>query len=76
MQKHCRNLSFVLFCLFMLPVANAQNDVPIHPVDGEYITKWLVIGPFFKDDLDTDFLADMGGEANVYPKEGDIVVNI
>jgi len=37
MQKHGRNLSFVLFCLFMLPVAHAQDDVPIHPVDGEYI---------------------------------------
>ena len=34
MQKHGRNLSFVLLCLFMLPIAQAQNDVPIHPVDG------------------------------------------
>ncbi len=37
MQKDGRNLSFVLFCLFMLPVAHAQGDVPIHPGDGEYI---------------------------------------
>ncbi len=74
MQKHGRNLSFVLFCLFMLPVAQAQNDVPIHPVDGQYITEWLVLGPFFPDDLEKDFLVDAGGEANIEPKEGDTVV--
>ena len=44
-----------------------------HIVDEAYITDWLVLGPFFPDDLDTDFLADMGGEANIEPKEGDIV---
>ena len=74
MQKLGRNLSFVLFYLFMLPVAHAQNDVPIHPVDGEYIKEWLLLGPFFPDDLDKDFLVDAGGEANIEPKEGDTVV--
>ncbi|MCH8981649.1 hypothetical protein IH922_06495, partial [candidate division KSB1 bacterium] len=74
MQKHGRNLSFVLFCLFMLQVAHAQNNVPIHPVDGEYIKEWLVLGPFFPDDLEKDFLVDGGGEANIEPKEGDTVV--
>jgi len=43
------------------------------PLSDEYIREWLVLGPFFPDDLDTDFLADMGGEANIEPKEGDIV---
>ncbi|MCH7755955.1 7TM-DISM domain-containing protein, partial [candidate division KSB1 bacterium] len=75
MQKHGRNLSFVLFCLFMLPVAQAQNDVPIHPVDGEYIKEWLLLGPFFPDDLDKDFLVGAGGEANVHPVEGDAVIS-
>jgi serine phosphatase RsbU (regulator of sigma subunit) len=74
MQKLERNLSFVLFYLFMLPVAHAQNEVPVHPVDGEYITEWLVLGPFFPDDLEKDFLVDVGGEANIEPKEGDNVV--
>lgn len=73
MQKHRHNLSFVLFCLFMLPIAHAQNDVPIHPVDGEYIKEWLVLGPFFRDDLEKDFLVDVGGEANIEPNEGDTV---
>ena len=76
MQKHGRNLSFVLFCLFILPVAHAQNDVPIHPVDGEYIKEWLVLGPFFWDDLEKDFLVDVGGEPNIQPKEGDTVVTV
>ena len=58
----------------MLPVAHAQNDVPIHPVDGQYITEWLVLGPFFPDDLEKDFLVDVGGEAHIEPKEGDTVV--
>ena len=74
MQKRGRNLSFLLFCLFIQPIAHAQNEVPIHPVDGEYIKEWLVLGPFFPDDLEKDFLADVGGEANIEPKEGASVV--
>ncbi|MBM3242052.1 hypothetical protein FJZ31_37750 [Candidatus Poribacteria bacterium] len=44
-----------------------------HAVDGKYITEWLVLGPFFPDKLDTDYLANVGGEANVQPEEGDTV---
>jgi len=51
----------------------AQNHAPTHPVDGEYIREWLVLGPFFPDDLEKDFLADASGEANVNPKEGGTV---
>jgi len=43
------------------------------PLSDEYIREWLVLGPFFPDDLDTDFLVDVGGEANIEPKEDDIV---
>jgi serine phosphatase RsbU (regulator of sigma subunit) len=73
MQKYGRNLLFVLFCLFMPPIAHAQNDVPIHPLDGQYINEWLLLGPFFPDDLEKDFLVDVGGEANIEPKEGDTI---
>jgi serine phosphatase RsbU (regulator of sigma subunit) len=73
-QKHECNLSFVLFCLFILPVVYAQNEVPVHPVDGEYITEWLVLGPFFPDDLEKDFLVHAGGEAIIEPKDGDTIV--
>ena len=47
----------------------AQNS----PADGEYIKEWLVLGPFFPDNLEKDFLAGVGGEANIHPQEGDIV---
>ncbi|MBI1922976.1 carboxypeptidase regulatory-like domain-containing protein [Candidatus Poribacteria bacterium] len=50
-----------------------MKESPTHIVDGEYITEWLVLGPFFPDDLNTDFLADVGGEANIQPNEGDTV---
>ena len=62
------------------PKACVPIKSPTHIVDGEYITKWLVLGPFFHDDLETDFLADLpvrgrtqtgvGGEAKVEPQEG------
>jgi len=42
-------------------------------VDRGYITEWLVLGPFFSDDLSEDFFADVGGEANIHPQEGDTV---
>ncbi len=51
----------------------AQNAAPTHPVDGEYIKEWLVLGPFFPNALDKDFLASVGGEAKVHPKAGDTV---
>ena len=46
---------------------------PVHPIDGEYIREWLVVGPFFPDDIEKDFLADVGSETNIHPQEGDIV---
>ena len=58
----------------MLSVAQAQNEVPIHPVDGQYITEWLLLGPFFPDDLDKDFLVGARGAANAHPEEGDPVI--
>ena len=45
----------------------------LHNIDGEYIREWLILGPFFPNDLDTDFLADAGGEMSVQPQEGDVV---
>ncbi|MFC1716376.1 two-component regulator propeller domain-containing protein [Candidatus Poribacteria bacterium] len=54
----------------------AQDDVPVYELGtegGEYIKEWLVLGPFSPDDLKIDFLVEMGGEANVDPKEGDSV---
>jgi serine phosphatase RsbU (regulator of sigma subunit) len=64
----------ILLSLLMLSPARAQNEIPTHAVDGSYITKWLVLGPFFPNDLQKDFLIDAGGEMNIEPKEGDTVV--
>jgi len=52
----------------------AQNTVPTVTPGDEYITEWLVIGPFFPDDLEMDFLAHVGGEAKVQPKPGDTII--
>ncbi len=62
-----------LVCFFCLvgSAAHAQNAAPTHPVNGQFIKEWLVLGPFFPNDLETDFLAKVGGESNLNPKEGD-----
>ncbi len=72
--RKTRLIGFVVLCFCWVTfVGYAQDDAPTHPVDGEYIKEWLVLGPFFPDNLDTDFLESAGGEANINPKEGDTV---
>jgi signal transduction histidine kinase/ligand-binding sensor domain-containing protein/CheY-like chemotaxis protein len=51
----------------------ADNSAPVHTLDGSFVREWLVLGPFPSRDMETDFLADAGGEANIRPKEGDTV---
>lgn len=51
----------------------AEDTVPAHNVDGSFVREWLVLGPFPSRNMETDHLADVGGEANVRPKEGDAV---
>ena len=48
-------------------------NIPAHPVDGTYIKEWLVVGPFPGEDLETDFLAEVGGEPRARPQAGDTV---
>ena len=62
----------VFFCLY-IATAHAQDNVPTHLVDGTFIKEWLVLGPFFSEDLETDFLASANGEISVNPKPGDTV---
>jgi len=45
----------------------------VQKVDGSFVRDWLVLGPFPSRDLNTDLLADVGGEANIRPQEGDSV---
>ena len=65
--------SVIVFFWLYIAVAHAQDSVPTHPVDGTFIKEWLVLGPFFPEDLETDFLASANGEASVNPKPGDTV---
>jgi hypothetical protein len=50
-----------------------QSHIPSHSVDDEYIREWLMLGPFFPDDLEGDSLVHIGGEASIEPGEGDSV---
>ena len=63
----------LVFLGLYVTVAYAQDSVPTHPVDGTFIKAWLVLGPFFPEDLETDFLASTNGEAAANPKPGDTV---
>jgi len=74
MRKTGRIIFFVWFGLFISFVAHAKTEAPVHPVGEEYITEWLVLGSFFPDDLETDFLVNAGGETNIDPKDGDTVI--
>ena len=63
----------LVFLSLYVTVAHAQDSVPTHSVDGTFIREWLVLGPFFPEDLETDFLAPANGEAFANPKPGDTV---
>ena len=63
----------LVFLSLYVTVAHAQDSVPTHPVDGTFIKEWLVLGPFFPEDLELDFLASTNGEAAANPKPGDTV---
>jgi signal transduction histidine kinase/ligand-binding sensor domain-containing protein len=56
-----------------IPVGGQEKGVsPVHSVDGSFVREWLVLGPFPSKEIQPDFLGDLGGEANVRPKEGEI----
>jgi len=63
----------MLGCILAGGLATAQEGAPVHEIDGSFIREWLVLGPFPAKDIEPDFLSDVGGEANIRPKEGDIV---
>jgi hypothetical protein len=56
MQARCVYGYFcvVVFWIFVVCFAHAQTPVPPHPVDGGFIKEWLILGPFFPDDLQDD----------------------
>ena len=62
----------MLFCVCGAAWGQETGQVVV-PVSGEYIREWLVLGPFFPNDLEKDFLANAGGETDIDPKEGDTI---
>ena len=63
-------------CLIVLTVSilTSNGHTQTHTVDGEFVREWLLLGPFFPDDLETDFLANSSGEINNHPQDGDTVI--
>ena len=68
-----RKTLVILLTSITLIVLTKHVFAQTHVVDGEYIKEWLVLGPFFPNDLEADFLVGIEGEANVHPKEGNEV---
>ena len=68
-----KRIFITLLTLITMFVLTEHIIAQTHTIDGEYIKEWLMLGPFFPDNLDKDFLADVGGETNIEPKEGDTV---
>ena len=67
-------LALVCFWAGRLVAApTADTSVLVHNLDGTFVREWLVLGPFPSKEMNIDFLAGAGGEANVRPKEGDAV---
>lgn len=70
-----------LFCLILqLSVCLASwaqpivdKAAPVYALDGSSFREWLVLGPFQSREIETDFLAEAGGEAHVRPQQGDKV---
>ena len=67
MQKRLLFLLMMLFYMCITGVWAQESGQVLFPPEC------LVLGPFYPDDLDRDFLADVGGEANIGPKAGDTV---
>ena len=54
-------------CLFAVFHSTAQ----VNQMDGNFIKDWLILGPFSSRNIDQDYLASVGGEANMNPEVGD-----
>jgi len=75
-------LALFTFCLignFSLCVAEYVDDDDPKVDDNGYIMSWLILDPYISDPVvsgpscEKDYFEDQGGEANIKPKEGDVV---
>jgi len=51
-----------------------KSETQTYSMNGNYISDWLILGPFHPRDLEKDFLIDSGGESESCPQEGDWLV--
>ena len=69
-----RKTIFICLLILVIIVYNSNGNSQIHQVDGEFIREWLLLGPFFPGDLETDFLANSIKGINYHPQKGDTVL--
>ena len=72
MQKWLICFMVILYVL-AADVWAQETGQAVAQLSNEYIKEWLVMGPFFPDDLDRDFFADVGAESSIQPQESDII---
>jgi len=68
-----KTLSIILLTVVTVYVLTGHTLAQTNVIDGKYIREWLILGPFFPDNPEADFLANAGDEANIQPKEGDTI---
>jgi len=61
------------FCISCVTAWTQENGQVTVQLSDEYLTEWLLLGPFDGTDLEQDYLASVGGEANIQPKEADTI---
>lgn len=83
MRKMCISFAILFtFCLVgSVSLCSAQYVDDDDPAvdDNGYIMSWLILDPFISDPVgssiscEKDYFEDQGGEANIMPREGDVV---
>ncbi|MBC8230583.1 hypothetical protein H8E77_13630, partial [bacterium] len=61
------------FCISCVTAWTQENGQVTVQLSDEYLTEWLLLGPFDGTDLEQDYLASVGGEADVQPKEDNTI---
>jgi hypothetical protein len=80
-----RTYTFIIFAAFcIVSISNTYaaeyvDDDDLKVDDNGYIMSWLILEPYIKDNIGAtvsagkDYFEDQGGEANIMPREGDVV---
>ena len=74
LKQHRQHIFFLIVLISAVIAITAKSETIEQKVDGKFIKDWLVIGPFFPDDLDRDFFVNARTESSVTPNNGDTVI--